>query len=222
MLFGRSWAWFALLLFLAIPLWARASLVYLYDFPGDPGSGLAVDQTNSEPANATFSDWSRFKIDPVPTADVFNSAYWNNSAFFDPTEYASFTVTANSGYALTLSQLTFDEMRDSGGPTKGRVSIFLNGSTTAYATFNYNPTASLKNQTFNFSDVSNVTTAEFRFYGWNGGTPDAGLFFDNVATTFDLVAVPIPERCTWLVSLVPMGIALFRVSRDLRSLRRRN
>jgi hypothetical protein len=32
---------------------ATASLIYLYDFPG--GSGLASDQINGQPSNATFS-----------------------------------------------------------------------------------------------------------------------------------------------------------------------
>jgi hypothetical protein len=74
---------------------------------------------------------------------------------------------------LNLSLLTFDEVRTAGGPTKGLVQMFINGSATVYDSFNYNPSASVQNKTFSFTptvDADNVTSVEYRFYGWNGGT----------------------------------------------------
>jgi hypothetical protein len=189
---------------------AFASIIWTYDFPGTPGSGLAADQTNPQPGHATFGDWNRINLSAVGTADVFNSSFWNTTSTFDSTQYASFSITADAGYHLNLSLLTFDEMRESGGPTKGRIQMFLNGSTTAYATFDYNPTASLQNKTFDFTDTTdadNVTLVEFRFYGWNGGTPSAGLLFDNVGVTLTIV----PEPNQWLLVVWPVGVALRRL-----------
>jgi hypothetical protein len=188
----RIWLSFIiLLLFSAITASiAQGSFIYLYDFPGTPGSGLSSDQSNSQPTGATFGDWSRLNLTQVGTTDVYDNGGWNNSSVFDSTQYASFSITADTGYHLNLSVLTFDEMRSAGGPTKGRVELFLNGSTTAYATFNYNPTPSTQNQSFNFTptiDSDNVTVAEFRFYGWNGGDPGGTMLFDNVGVTVNVV-----------------------------------
>jgi hypothetical protein len=203
------------LLFLALSQRSSpGSVVYIYDFPGTPGSGVAADQTNPQPGNATFGDWSRVNLTQIGTSNVFDNGGWNNTSVFDSTQYASFTITADAGWHLNLSLLTFDEMRSAGGPTKGRVQLFLNGSATAYDVFNYNPTPSTQNQSFNFTpttDANNVTTAEFRFYGWNGGDPAGTMLFDNVAVTVDVV----PEPSTWIFALLPIGIVLHSLSRSL-------
>ena len=189
---------------------SHASLVYIYDFPGTPGSGLAADQTNPQPGIANFGDWSRVNLSQVGTSDVFDSNFWNTTAVFDPTQYASFSITADPGFHLNLELLTFDQVRTPGGPTKGRIEMFLNGSATAYATFDYNPSSSGQNKTFNFTpttDVDNVTLVEFRFYGWNGGTPEASLIFDNVTVTVSTV----PEvSAFWPVILLLASIFLAR------------
>ena len=187
----RFWGWCFLLAMFGCPLTAGAAIVYTYDFPGSPGSGLAANQSSSQPYGATFSDFTRVGgIAQLPTANVFDSNQWPTGSFFDPNKYATFTLTADPGYHVDLSQLTFDEMRAASGPTKGQVSIFVNGSTTSYADFNYNPDPSVKNKVFNFADITNATTVEFRFYGWNGGSAAAGLLFDNVALT---VLSVVPE-----------------------------
>ena len=176
-------------LVLACPT-ARASIVWTYDFPGTPGSGLASDQTNPQPGLATFSDWARVNVSAGTTSDAFDSNFWNNTAVFDPTQYVSFSITADAGFHLNLSLLTFDEMRTAGGPTKGLIEMFLNGSTAPWDVFNYNPSSNWNSHTFNFTpttDSDNVTSVEFRFYGWNGGTPDASLIFDNVSVTVAIV-----------------------------------
>jgi hypothetical protein len=192
------------------PASSRASLVYIYDFPGTPGSGLAVDQTNPQLGHSTFGDWSRVNVSQVGTTDVFDSNFWNTTAVFDSTQYASFSITADPGYHLNLELLTFDQSRTSGGPTKGLVEMFLNGSSTPYASFNYNPSSSVQNKTFNFTpttDADNVTSVEYRFYGWNGGTPDASLIFDNVAVTVSIVPEVSPF---WPVTLLLGCVLLSR------------
>jgi len=174
---------------------ASSHASFVYDFPGTPGSLVAANQTvPPQDGHATFSDWTRVNLgNGVGTSDVLDSNFWNTTAIFDPTQYESFTITADAGYHLDLQLLTFDQTRIAGGPTKGRISMFLNGSVVAYDTFDYNPTASWQNKTDAFVptvDADNVTLVEFQFYGWNGGTADASLLIDNVTITVAIVPEP--------------------------------
>lgn len=204
----------------------RASLLYLYDFPGTPGSGLASSQTNPQPPNAAFGDWSRVNVTAGTASNQFEGTFWNNSSIFDPTQYESFTITANAGYHLDLQKLTFLQSRSSGGPTKGVVEMFVNGSTTPWDVYNYNPVVNSgggKLETFNFTpttDADNATTIEFRFYGYNGGTPAAGLFLDNVGTYGTIV---LPEVAPLIpVALIVTCSVLQNHRRRARNLRDRN
>jgi hypothetical protein len=191
-LIGR-FALFAIWLALLAPVSGRAALVWTYDFPGTPGSGLGNSQTNPQSPNVTFGDWSRVGVSAVGTSNIFESNFWNNTSTIDTTQYESFSITAAAGYHLNLQSLTFDNFAGPGGPTKGRVQMFLNGSVTAYASFDYNPPASWQNFNMGFTptvDANNVTTVEFRFYGWNGGTASASMMLDNVKITVAVVPEP--------------------------------
>jgi hypothetical protein len=67
----------ALALLAACPT-VHASLLYLYDFPGDPGSGLAADQTNPQPTGATFGDFTRNNVGVVSGSNnEFGSNNWS-------------------------------------------------------------------------------------------------------------------------------------------------
>jgi hypothetical protein len=202
---------------LLTPASGHAALVYTYDFPGTPGSGVASDQTNPQTGNITFGDWSRVNVSGVATTDVFDTNLWNTTAIFDSTQYESFTITAGTGYHLDLSSLTFDQMRTSGGPTKALVQIFVNGSAIVWDSFSYNPSASVQNKSFSFiptTDPDNVTLMEFRFYGWNGGTLAASLILDNV--TISGIGV-VPETST----IVPIILLFACVALERSKARRR-
>jgi hypothetical protein len=166
---------------------APASLIYTYDFPGSPGSGLAIDQTNGEPANATMSDFTRNGgLTGTGNSGVFGSKNWPTGGALDPTVFTAFSITADPGFVLTLSQLTFDSLKNgAGGPLNAEVDLFLNGSATAYATFAWTPqNAPLTSYVFNFTAVTaadNVTSATFKFFSWNANDATNELQFDNVA-----------------------------------------
>jgi hypothetical protein len=139
--------WSGLLFFLALQGSTRASLIYLYDFPGSPGSGLASDQANSQPSNATFGDFTRTAdlglVSSGSGNDVFGTNNWNQTVAIDPAQHQGFSITANAGFALDLSSLSFDARISATGPANGRVALFLNGSATAYATFDFSPPISV-------------------------------------------------------------------------------
>jgi hypothetical protein len=194
----------------------RASLIFLYDFPGD--SGLAADQTNPQPANATFSDFTRNNVDPVPSGggDSFGSNNWSLGGSIDLNVFESFTITADLGFVLSLDSLTFTARRSATGPQNMEVALFLNGSMTAYATYDFSPTTSTVAYAFNFTpitDADNVTSATFKFYGWNAGGSGGQLYLDDVGT---YGAVTVPEADTiWPIALIVSCVLLSNKQRAI-------
>jgi hypothetical protein len=201
----------ALLLLLSA---ADASAIFVYDFPGSPPNGAASNQTNSQPANATFGDFTRTNVMQTGDPNFFNSSDWNTGSSIDLTKFVGFSITADVGYHLNLTSLTFDALKSLNGPNNGQVSIFINGSATAYETFLYTPATTLTNETFDFTDLTdtdNATTAEFRFYGWNSTGPGERLGFDNVTTNGTISNLPEPAN-SWAI-LLPVAIVIHQLCR---------
>jgi hypothetical protein len=190
----------------------RASLIYTYDFPGPgPNNGAAANQTNPQPPNATFSDYTRNGgLIGTGNSNAFGSTNWSTSASLDPTIFTAFTITANAGFVLDLTQLTFQSLKTGVGPANAEVDLFLNGSATAYATFDWTPVnATLTSYTFSFTPLTpadNVTTATFKFFAWNATDNTNGVLFANVATygTIDLAVPEFPAAgpITFLVACI--------------------
>ena len=227
MLAAKLFAVSALAIFLAIRSTADASLLYLYDFPGN--SGLAVDQTNSQPSGATFSDFTRTNVGTPPTgpSDSFRTNNWSLATSLDSTKFVSFSIVASGGFHLDLSSLTFSAQRFAQGPQSAEVALFINGSSIAYATFGFSPTTTMTSYTFNFTpltDADNVTFASFRFYGWNATGTGGQLYLDDVATNGTISSLPevapvIPVSLIILCSVVEIHR---RRARDFRVRNRRS
>jgi hypothetical protein len=196
----------------------RASVIYLYDFPGSPGSGLAVAQTSSQPSGATFSDFTRTNVDVTNGDDVFNSNNWNQGVAIDTTQYVGFSITSDAGFHLNLTSLDFDARKSATGPANAQVALFLNGSSTAYATLDFTPAGTLSPVTFDFTDLTdgdNVTSATFRFYGWNASGSGGQLEFDNVATSG--VISNLPEGpVAWPIFVLLGCVAIENLRRQRR------
>jgi hypothetical protein len=206
---------------IALLLWsslsaAHAVVLFTYDFPGSPGSGLAANQTNPQPSGATFSDFTRNGgLVGLGAGGQFDSNNWTGSGTIDTTQYDAFTITASAGHTIDLSQLDFDVRINGSGPLNGRVALFLNGSATAYATFDFTPPGAITTMTFNFTpltDADNVSTATFEFFGWNSTPPNGSMRFDNVIT----YGTVVPEPSTWLAGLAGIAIAAFEGARQMR------
>jgi hypothetical protein len=206
-------------------LWAQptatASLIYLYDFPG--GSGLASDQTNPQPGNATFSDFTRNNVGVSPSnpGNTFASNDWSTNGSIDTSKYEGFSITAAGGFHLNLSSLSFDLYRSATGPANMEVGLFLNGSATAYATYDFSPTMSTTTYTFNFTpltDSSNVTSATFNFYGWNAVGVGGQVYVTNVGTYGDISNVP---EASTLVPILFLFACVFVEKKRRKSFRAR-
>ncbi len=199
-------------------------MIYTYDFPGNPGSGLFANQTNhTQPTGATFSDFTRSGgLTPLPGAssnNVFATQNWNLTGSIDTTQYEGFSITATAGYHLNLTSLTFDLQLKPSGPANFRVGLFLNGSSTAYATFDLTPTTTMTGYNFDFTDLvdaDNITSASFRFFGWNAGATGGGIYLDNVATFGAITNAP-EVNPSLAVGLLLMCILTERGFRRIRA-----
>jgi hypothetical protein len=187
---------------------AHASLIYTYDFPGPgPNNGLASNQTNPQPPNATLSDFTRNGgLTGTSNSDVFGSKNWPTAATLDPTVFTAFTMTADPGFLLALDHITFDSLKNGAtAPMLAEVDLFLNGSSTAYASFAWTPQNSpMTSYTFSFTPVTyadNVTTATFKFFAWNATDATNEVQFDNVAV---FGGVDVPEAA----SLGPVALVI--------------
>jgi hypothetical protein len=193
---------------------ARASLIYTYDFPGSPGSGLAADQTNGQPTGTTFSDFTRNTVGEAGGGNVFTSDNWSTNTSLDPTVYEGFSITASVGFHLNLSSFMFDARISGSGPLNVEAALFLNGSASAYATYDFAPSGSLVTYTFNFTpltDTDNVTSATIKFFGWNAASSSGLLLLDDVSTFGDIST--LPEFPTLLPILFVIGCALLQIQR---------
>lgn len=123
---------------------------------------------------------------------------FTTAATIDLGSYISLAITADPGYVITLDSLDGLRRRFNNGPQNGRVALFLNGSPTPVDFQNFPYTNTVTGGAFNFADIvatDNVTTAEFRLYGWNsttGGPATRLAGFDDVSITGTFTAVPEP------------------------------
>jgi hypothetical protein len=98
-------------------------------------------------------------------AGEFGSNNWSLGSSLDPTIYEGFSINATSGF-LNFGSLGFDARISATGPANLQVDLFLNGSSTPYATANLATTGTTSTYTFNFTsvtDASSATSASFRF-----------------------------------------------------------
>ena len=199
----------------------EASLIYLYDFPGN--SGLASDQTNPQPTNATFGNFTRNNVAATPSApaNYFGSNTWSLNTSLDPTVYEGFSITATGGFHLNLSSLDFTAYRSNTGPANIEVGLFLNGSTTAYATYDIAPVVGVSTgYTFNFTpltDTDNVTSATFKFFGWNAASGTGGQFYvSNVGTNGAISSLPESSQLAPVLLLLGCAFVTRRCQALLR------
>ncbi len=182
-----------------------------YTFTGSTGTNSPFAYNGTDIANLTESALSRTNLPVSNSAGNFRSNGYaldlvagSLTGVYDPTKYFEFSLTAASGYALTMSNITFGLGRSATGPrswawassvdnfasfTGDYTSLGASGlfSTSVSAT---NPQGALyfltdststtgTNIVLNLSGTSfqNLSSVSFRLYGWNseGTAGTAGL-----------------------------------------------
>jgi len=148
----------------------------------------------------------------APANNTFGTESWNQTGVINTSQYEGFTITAGPGVHLNLTNLTFDLQLKPSGPLNFEVGIFLNGSSTAFATLDLTPTSTNTSYNFDFTDLTdldNATTVDFKFFGWNASASGGGIVLDNVVTNGAIV----PEPSTWIAALFPVALAAFGLRR---------
>jgi hypothetical protein len=213
----------SLVLFTACAANAQTTL-FTYDFPGTPGSTLAANQTNNtQPANATFGNVTFSNANQTTGTDYLNTTGYSSGGYF------SFSITANSGYQLDLTSLSYRRNRSSTGPDTLTVAAYVNGSQIgnaysdpgpASSTTAPPPASSVTTWSFDpttraalLADSGAGNPIEFRFFA-SGGT-GGNLRFDNIATVGSIT--PVPELSTIFGGALSLGIVGIAGYRRLRS-----
>jgi hypothetical protein len=179
----------------------------LYNFNGN--TCATTTPASSVAANVTFGTFSRTGVicQNVPTNDVFNSISWSTSAGIDASKYVSFTVSAATGYSLTLSKVDFKTLRSGQGPQNIRIEYNINGST-AFNDYTFLTTnTGINNLAWTFPSpitTTNGGSVTFRIYGWRAISSTAILRFDDVSVTGIVNSLAV----TTTVAKVSSGVAL--------------
>ncbi len=172
-----------------------------YTFTGaDPAGDLAVPTASG----MTFGTLTRVGgLSQTTLNDVFSSSTYSKSTSIDTGQYISFVATADPGYKLLLTSLSFDYRRtdtstNNRGPQAGAVrSSFESYAAGSGTGSTFSPgTSSFATATWNFTDHTTAVdgNAQFRIYGWNatspGSSPTTGtLQLDNITLQGDIIAL---------------------------------
>ena len=193
---------------LAATLGANADVLSRFTFDGSLRGSQDADPNSS---TTTFNDGPGFvsvfdvtRGNPTPALGVSSNQIdgSTNGAAVTANDYFTFTITPNAGFALNLTNLTFDIANFTNDGTFSAISFFVRSSLNGFAS-NVGVTQSVlagSNGTFQNANISltgatfqNVTTSiEFRIYLQDNVTdPDRGGLIDNV-TLNGVAAVPEP------------------------------
>lgn len=162
-----------------------------YEFTGlllasCPNNNNAV---NSQPTNATFSDFTTVGTTCLGSLSVFNNRDWNTTGTINLGEYNQFTITPDAGYVLSLASLSFSHVTD-----KSATSWILRSSIDGFASnlATGTVTGSIQTPVVNLSTPAfkNIGAVTFRIYllgSQNGNTEWSN---DNVTVNGTVVKLP--------------------------------
>src|SRR5688572_8628510 len=91
----------------------------IYEFTGSGACPHQNPAVTTQPANAVFSNFSATNVTCNAAADVFEYVDWNLNGTVNPSEYYQFSVTADAGYGLNLTSLTFTHNVSENGSGSG-------------------------------------------------------------------------------------------------------
>lgn len=200
------------LLFLAaatIP--ARAITISQWTFETGVQTPASVDPNATASSFTLSSGGVTFPSGNAPTATTaISGTGWNVA---DGVKWWQFTVTANAGYQLDLTSLTFDDQRSPTGPASWSVTV--NGVTAVsglgtHAAFAANPMNTVSLSGLAFQDLG---SAVVKIFGFGASAPVGTWRLDNVnlnGTVAQNPAVPDAGTTALLLSIPLLGLFALR------------
>jgi trimeric autotransporter adhesin len=138
-----------------------------------------------------------------PAVDRYSATGWNSSQL-DTTDYFSFILTPDSGYALSLLSFSYSSTTGGTGPTGFSLRSSVDGFTANIGSPNSSGTTITLTNT-SFQSLS--SGIEFRLYGW-GATSGSGAFgINDFSFSGTLSAVPEPASYAVVAGLGALAFA---------------
>ena len=178
-------------------------VLYRNQFEG-VGACPTQGNTPSTDANITGTALSRTTIACTTAANVFNSNTLNATANVNDASYIEFALTANAGYKLKLTSLSFFRQASATAPNQLEVRYSTDNfvTSTSWGAAPLTPTAGTI-ATWDFADFSTQLggTVTFRFYPYGTQRADLGIAAASASGSFRLDDVTVNgslgELITW-------------------------
>jgi hypothetical protein len=179
---------------------SEAALI-TYSFTGSSGNEASL-APDSQTAHLTASNITRGSgLNTASGAGTFAASGWTLGNSPDANDYFSFTLTPESGYVLSLTQLILDERRSLTGIREWSVRSSLDGFSSDLATFAVpDNDATRTGQTISLSAAlfgQLDTPIEFRIYGYSSEQSGGTWRIDNLmvdgSVTASTTAATVPD-----------------------------
>jgi hypothetical protein len=209
------------ILFAMLTQLSYAETIVSYEFPGGT---LSPTQIHSEVSALDFSS-PVFLFDGTNTLQTSEGLGLADGAGNDlngaiaAQQYSTFTVTADPGYSLTLSSLTFDVGRAFRGAKDYAVRSSADSfaSNIVYADEAISQTVARQDVSLSGSQYDGLSAVEFRIYfddRNNNSASASETFLDNVTLNGTVTAVPEPTIFTMLAGGLSLWLVALRASRS--------
>ncbi len=171
------------------------SQIAQYSFEGSAGNEVSLPP-DVPPNNGTLSHITRGSgINPSSSAGEFSSNGWSTVGL-DINDYYSLSISANSGFELTITSLVFDERRSGSGIRDISVRSSLDAFTNDLATLKVPDNSNVRTQTVDldgtFANLSSSVSIELRIYGYTAESTSGTWWLDNIQL-FGSIAPPDTE-----------------------------
>jgi hypothetical protein len=192
------------------------SILYVDTFTGTAACPLNTGSTPVILTNATGTAPARTTVTCTSTANVFNSSTLNATASVSNTSYIEFSVTANAGYKLDLTSMSFFRQGSNTAPNQLEVRYSTDNFATS-TSWGAAPitAASGTVATWDFADFSSTYggTVKFRLYPYGtqsvalGVAATGGTFrIDDLTVYGTLSTIPAPVINSVLTDIATVGI----------------
>ncbi len=193
-----------MLLILSVANLAQAALIVEFNF--DDLDGLA-DDIGTHVSSSSFEAGSGLVNESFSSSEAAARGWISASGSpgaIGQAKYWEFVVTADPGYHLNLSNVTFDEHKGSSGPVNFQLSVndILVGSSLA-------PSTTSTAHNLDLSQFNGLSSATVRFFAWNAANNGVNSDWNVDNVELNGAAAPEPSALLLATVLAP-GLALLR------------
>ena len=143
---------------------------------------------------------------PPNSPAVSDSGSWNAAS---PTKYFAFTITPDSGYALSITNISFDYRQTGSGALNYQVDI---GASTNLASGAFTQDSTWRSVSSSITLSALTVGTEVRVYGFNGGT--AAFSIDRVTIAGTTTAIPEPSTYAAIFGAAALAAAAWHRRRQ--------